>query len=303
LKGKYQFGETIMILVTGGTGFVGRHLVKRLLDEGKKVRCLVRSGESAYVSGLGAEVVKGDVLDPDSLTGTMNGCNAVIHLVGVWRASMATYRALHIQGTFHVVAAAKAAGIKRFIYTSAMGVSLKIPTGFYLTKGESESILKKFSLNYTIFRPAVIIGPGDEFTTALVDMIKKAPVVPVLGDGQVRFQPLWVGDIVDCLAKSLDRPETVNQTYDIAGPDVLSYDQILDSIMDVLGAPKGKLHLPLGLVSPLIRLAEVCVPNLPISYDELQIMHKDNVCDTARVVKDFALKQTGLREALSNYLP
>jgi len=292
-----------MVFVTGGTGFVGHHLVKRLREEGREVRCLVRSGEAAYLSGLGAEVVKGDVTDPASLSGAMDGCQAVIHLVGVWRASKSVYQQLHIQGTSNVVEAAKAAGIKRFIYVSAMGVSLEMPTGFYQSKGESEGAVKEAGLDYTIFRPAVIIGPGDEFTTALVDMIKQSPLVPVLGDGTVRFMPLWVGDLVECLVGALDGPTVSNQTYDIAGPDVLSYDQILDTIMEVLGASKSKIHLPLGLVSPLVCLAETFISGLPISYDELKIMDKDNICDVSKVVSDFELKQTAFREALKHYLP
>jgi NADH dehydrogenase len=296
-------GEKAMLLVTGGTGFVGHNLVKRLREEGRGVRCLVRSGESAYLSELGAEVVRGDVLDPASLSGVMNDCRVVIHLVGVWRASRDIHRRLHIQGTANVVEAAKAAGVRRFIYISAMGVSLGIPTTFYQTKGESEGAVKRAGLEYIIFRPAVIIGPGDEFTTALVDMIKKSPVVPVLGDGRVRFQPLWVGDMVDCLAKAVDPAGIINRTYDIAGPDILSYDQLLDTVMQVLGVSKPKVHLPLGLISPLIRLAGMCIPNLPISYDELKIMRRDNVADVSEAVRDFDLKQTGFRQALSRYLP
>lgn len=291
-----------MIFITGGTGFVGRNLIKRLTDEGKKVRCLVRSGESDYLSGLGVEVVKGDVLNSADLA-TMQGCDTVIHLVGIWRAKMAVYKRLHLQGTSNVVEAAKNAKIKRFIYLSAMGVSLKLPTGFYITKGESEEIVKNSGLEYTIFRPAVIIGPGDEFTTALIDMIKKSPLAPVLGDGKVRLQPLWVGDIVDCLVKCLDLPQAINRTYDIAGCDVLTYDQILDAIMDVLSVSKKKIHLPLDLISPVIRLAGMVIPNLPISYDELKIMRTDNVCDVSKLVSDFGLKQTGFRKALDYYLP
>ncbi len=292
-----------MILVTGGTGFVGRNLIKRLRDEGREVRCMDRSGNSAHIAALGAEIIRGDVLDSGSVAKAAEDCEAVIHLVGIWRASMSTYKAVHVQGTSNVVQAARQAGIKRFIHISAMGVSLEIPTGFYLTKGEAEPIVKDAGLDYTIFRPAVIIGKGDEFTTALVDMIKSAPMVPVLGSGLVKLQPLWVGDLVDCLAKSLDRPKTVNQTYDVAGPDALNYNEILDIIMQALGISKPKVHLPLSLVSPMIRFGEMFIPNLPITYDQLKIMSKDNVRDVTRTVRDFNLKQTGFRDAVSRYLP
>ncbi|MBI5789041.1 MAG: complex I NDUFA9 subunit family protein [Candidatus Schekmanbacteria bacterium] len=291
-----------MILIIGGTGFVGKHLVERLRDTGKKIRCLVRSDKADYLSASGIETVKGDILDPASLDKAMIGCDAVIHLAGIWRADMKTYKAVHIQGTANAVNAARKAGVKRFIYISAMGVSLGIRTGFYLTKGESENAVKKSGLDYTIFRPAVIIGKGDEFTTALVAMIKQAPVIPVIGSGQVKLQPLWVNDLVDCLIKALDRPQTIGQTYDIAGPDVLTYNQILDELMQVLELPRRKVFLPMFMVSPAICMAEIFIRNLPITHDQLKIMSVDNVRDISKTVKDFDLKQTGFKTGIKNYL-
>ncbi len=291
-----------MIFITGGTGFVGRRLVGRLRAENKDVRVLVHRAKLDYLINLGAEVVKGDILDSAGLDDAMSGCDTVIHMVGVWRANMKTYRRLHIEGAKNVLKAAKAAGIKRFIYISAMGVSLNIATGFYLTKAESEVAVKDANVDYTIFRPAVIIGAGDMFTTALVDVIKSSPIVPVLGDGKVLLQPLWVDDLVECIYKSLSLPKTIGQTYDIAGAKARPYDDILDILMDVLGVSKSKIHMPLGLLSPVIGMAECIIPNLPISSDELKIMRKDNVCDMSKVKRDFGLKPTGFREAVSKYL-
>lgn len=291
-----------MIFVTGAAGFVGKHLVARLVAEGKKVRCMVQA-PSDILSKMGVELVQGDVMDPVSLARGMSGCDSVIHLVGVWRASPAKYKSLHVQGTSNVAQAAKASGIRRFIYVSAMGVSLGIKIGFYETKAESESSVTEADFDYTIFRPAVIIGPGDEFTTALLDMIRKSPgAVPVLGDGKVRLQPLFVEDLVDCLAKSLDRTQVVKQIYDIAGPDVMTYDEILDALLDAMGVSRIKLHLPLWLVAPCVSFASIFVPNMPITPDEIKILNIDNVRDVSRLVRDFDLKQTRFKAALSQYV-
>lgn len=293
-----------MIFITGGDGFVGRNLVQRLVEKGEKTRCLVREGKSTFLTDLGAEVAKGDILEPSALAEGMAGCRAVIHLAGVWRAKPSTYRRTHVEGTANTVKAAENAGIKRFVYTSAMGVSLGIPTGFYKTKGESEESLKNSNLDFIIFRPAVIYGKGDEFTTAVIDLIKKTPIfAPVLGNGKTKFQPLFVGDLVECLVKAVDNNDVVGKTYDISGPDVLPYDEMLDHIMEVLGTSRTKIHMPLGFLGPLVSVAQCIIPNLPISTDELKIMTKDNIMDVSKAVRDFQLKQTSFKDGLKTYLP
>ncbi|HEX5815530.1 MAG TPA: NAD-dependent epimerase/dehydratase family protein [Methylomirabilota bacterium] len=184
------------VFITGGTGFVGRAVIQALRAEGYAVRCLVRRGSEPDLRGFGAiERVEGDVMARQTLDDGLAGCDAVVHLVGIIRERPAigsTFERVHVQGTQNVLGAAAAAGVRRYLHMSALGARAGARSRYHRTKWAAEEAVRSSPLPWTIFRPSIVYGPGDEFVTMLRGMIEGLPVVPVIGSGRQRLQPVPV---------------------------------------------------------------------------------------------------------------
>jgi NADH dehydrogenase len=295
------------VFVTGGTGFVGKAVIRALQAHGLLVRCLVRPGSEADLKGFEAiDRVPGDVLIPKGIAESMQGCRAVIHLVGIireHRASGVVFERLHSQATANVVTAAQEAGVHRYLQMSALGVRRDARSRYHQTKWEAEECVRGSGLDWTIFRPSVIYGRGDGSITMLAGMVRRLPVVPVLGDGRYRLQPVAVEQVAEGFARALERPATAGQTYEIGGPQSYAFTEILDQIGQVLGKPRvRKLHHPMALTRPLVRLFEA-LPFFPITSDQLLMLEENTVCDPTPFYRDFALEPIpfpdGLRRMFS----
>jgi NADH dehydrogenase len=295
------------VFVTGGTGFVGKAVIHALQAHGALVRCLVRPGSEADLKGFEAiDRVPGDVLISQGLAESMQGCSAVIHLVGIireHRASGVVFERLHSEATANIVAAAKAAGVHRYLQMSALGVRRDARSRYHQTKWEAEERVRGSGLDWTIFRPSVIYGQGDGSVSVLARLVRRLPVVPVLGDGRYRLQPVAVEQVAQGFAGALERPATVRRIYEVGGPHSYAFDEILDLIAQALGKPRvRKLHHPMGLMRPLVRLLEA-LPFFPITSDQLIMLEENNVCDPTPFYRDFALEPIafpdGLRRMLS----
>ncbi len=294
------------VFVTGGTGFVGRHVVAALLEAGHRVDVLVRPG-SPRAGGLpeGAEVVEGDLLD-GGLAELLPPVDAIVHLVGIIRESPrrgVTYERFHVEATRNVVEAARARGVRRLVHMSAQGAAADGPTGYFRSKARAEEIVAGSGLDFTIFRPAVIFGAGDSFVGMLGGQVRGLPVVPVIGDGGYRLQPVSVADVARGFVEALDRPETVGETYCVSGPETFSYDELLDAVARGLGKERArKAHLPLGLMRPVIRALEK-LPFFPITTDQLTMLLASNRCEPEPFFEAFGFEPTrfseGLRERLA----
>lgn len=272
------------VLLVGGTGYVGDAMRPRLRDAGYAVRLLVRDGaSSARYEREGFTIALGDVADVDALARAMQGVDAVINLVAIIKErGEATFERVNYQGSVNVVDAARRAGARRLIQMSALGAGNLPSYPYHYTKWRAENEVKDSGLDWTIFRPSIIFGPGEQyqFITALADVVKKAPIIPVVGDGRSRFQPIHHADVAGCFIRALDDPATIGQTYEIAGPEVVTYEQILDECARALGKHKRKVHVPVALMLPNVAILEALpFVDAPVTREQLKMLKLDNTTE------------------------
>jgi NADH dehydrogenase len=269
------------IFITGGAGFVGSAIRRSLA--GRPLRLLVREkSDASDLADEMTEVVEGDVTRPETLTGTMDGCGAVIHLVAIIsEAGGATFDGVIHHGTRHVLAVAEAAGVKRLLHMSALGTRDDPHFGYFQAKWQAEQAVQASPIPWTIFRPSVIFGPGDEFISTLANLVKRAPVIPVVGDGSSKFQPIAVDDVADAFARALDDSATAGKTLDLGGGKIYSYEQMLDVIARELGKQKPKVHIPASLMMPVVKLSSPLPKMLrpPVTEEQLKMLAIDNCTD------------------------
>lgn len=265
--------------ITGGVGFVGSAIQKEL--NGHALRLLVRQGAVGQRNPAATYVV-GDVTDAASLVGTMDGCATVIHLVAIIEEDgEETFDRVIRQGTENVIAEAQRAGIEHFILMSAMGVRNDPRYAYFIAKYRAEEAVKASGIPWTIFRPSIIFGPGDGFINQLADLVRSAPVVPIVGDGQSLFQPVSVNEVARSFAWAVDHPESIGQTYELGGPDILTYDEIIGLIQKQLGTSKRTVHLPARLMGGVVSATAPLPSRLrpPVTIDQLKMLEIDNCTD------------------------
>jgi uncharacterized protein YbjT (DUF2867 family) len=257
-----------MILVTGGTGFVGRALIRQLVRTGQQVRTLIRPSKRtpSLPRGVEVEVAVTSLADERGLRAALRGVDVVYHLAGAeHEGPRGSILETDARGTANLVRAAAQARIQRFFYVSHLGAGRSSYYPLLTMKGVAEEHIRKSGVPFTIFRSAILYGPEDHFTTSLARLGALFPVMFLPGQGDVLIQPLWVEDLVTCLLWSLDNPETVNQTYEVGGAEYFPFRQTLEIILAVI--QKTPLLIPIGL--PYLRSLTVAmqslVPNFPLS--------------------------------------
>lgn len=290
------------IFISGGTGFVGKHLCRELLARGHSLKILVHRRVGAPEQNV--VQVEGDVTSPESVLSAMAGCDAAINLVGIIREFPdrgITFQRLHVQATATVVDMAVKAGIGRYLHMSALGVRTEASSGYHRSKYAAEEHVRRSPLNSTIFRPSVIFGPEDAFINQLASLVRLLPAVPVIGNGRYRLQPIHVDDVARCFAMALENPETVGQTYALCGPDRVSYNELLDLVGAALGK-KGvrKIHAPLGLMQFFVPLLQN-IPSFPLTVDQLTMLLEESICDGIWQ-HSFPFTPTPLKEGMCSYL-
>ena len=295
-----------MILVTGATGFVGSHLVGALAKAGHKVRALVRGGGSAGTRNIameGVEIAYGDVGDLNSLNAAAEGCDCVIHLVGIIQPGPGyTFESIHVEGTRNVIDAAAAAGsVRHFIYQSALGTRKGAQSGYHRTKYLAEEMTKASGLNYTITRPSIIYGEGDGFTKRLRDVIKLMPVVPIIGPGKGRLQPIFIDDLVEVFLRIAGKAAYFGRTLELGGPEKLTFDEIVAQLKTALGSNKPTVHFPIPLVRPVVKFMEALLPRPPVTEDQLVMLQEDNICSMNDLM-DLGIRPVKFAEGLSYFL-
>lgn len=299
------------VLVTGGTGFVGTHLVNRLLHRGHAVAVLARdSRKTRNRYNRPVETVPGDVLDPSTLVPATAGRDAVVHLVGIIseRGSQ-TFDRMHREAAENVVAAASAAGVSRYLHMSAMGSSEDSPSEYGRTKAAGEKAVRASTLSWTIFRPSVVFGQGDGFVSLLAALVAGNPgFVPVIGPGTTRFQPVAVEDVARVFADALEKPETSRRSFEVGGPETLRLDDIYREIAAAVGKPRKPLvHFPVWYGRILARAFETLarsgvLRNPPLTRDQLRSLERDNAADLSDTVAMFGGEWKRFRPGIRAYL-
>ena len=293
-----------MILVTGGTGFVGSHLIRRLRTADLPVRALVRTPDKAQaLRDLGVDVVKGDISDKASLETAAAGVERVVHLVGIIQeAPGATFQGVHVEGTRNLLEAAQRAGVRHFFYQSALGARPGAKSSYHKTKWSAEELVRAGTIPFTILRPSLIYGPGDQFTIRLSDMIRLSPVLPVIGSGASKVQPLFIDDVVTCIVKAVSGDAFLNEMYEIGGPEQLTYEEIAVALAEAMNVKRPTLHLPLFFVKSVARAFETILPKPPVTTDQLIMLQEDNVCSMRDIRDAFGIQPLAFREGLRKFI-
>jgi uncharacterized protein YbjT (DUF2867 family) len=290
------------VLVTGGTGFVGPKIVHALRAEERPVRALVRNpaGKAARtLETWGCELVRGDMTDAESLNRAVQGCDTVVHLVALTPGSRGGFEEVMAQGTRDLVSAARAARVERFVFMSALGVHerSKDASRYYRAKWEMERAVEGSGFEYTIFRPSFIFGRDGGILQALLRVFRFSPLIPI--PGSRRLQPIWVGDVAAYFANALSTPGSVGRTFEIAGPDVVTWDELYDRVGRITGKRRARLHLPLALVRGTAALSEKLPAGPPLSREAVTMLeYEDNVADIAPAVETFGIEPITLDEQI-----
>ena len=294
-----------MILVTGGTGFVGAEVLRRASRRGWRVRGLARHPERA--EGLGrlphVELFRGDVSEPDELDEAMEDATAIVHLVGIVAPTKSqSFEDVHVRGTENVLAAAARAGIRRYVHMSALGVERgRDATGYFRTKWAAEEAVRGAGLAHTIFRPSLIFGRDGELTRRLTRLLRWSPVVPLPGGGRQRFQPVWVGDVAECFLQAARAESTPRERYEVGGPEVLTLAEMVRALARAMNARRRVIvPVPMPLARAGAAVLEAVWPGAPpVSREQLTMLELGSEADpelVAALRSDFEIEHARLEE-------
>ena len=300
-----------MILVTGADGFVGSHIIERLVKDGETPRALVRNRDRARTrlsreAQSGAQLVQGDTTQPDSLPAALAGVDTVIHAAFITanrkQAPGVDYYQTNVTGTKNLVTAAKSAGVQRISVMGGLGTKPDKPGSYMQGRYEADQAVKNSGLAWSILGPSIQFGSHSAFFDGLADLIRSAPVVPMVGDGKRKFQPIWVEDVTTCILKMVREPQRYDGRFiEIGGPEVYTYAQILDMLMQTLGKHKIKVPGPTPLVAVGAALMELALPNPPITRAAVGLFDFDNVSAIDSVQHNFGFTPLSLRTYLAEH--
>jgi len=298
-----------MIVVTGGTGFVGAATVRELARRGKPVAVLSRDAAkvAARVPGLAVEARQGDVRDADSLREAFRGIDTVINCVQFPNSPIEnkrkgwTFEQIDERGTLRQVLAAKEAGVRRFVYVSGAGAGPDAAKHWFVHKWRAEEGVRASGIPHVIIRPTWVYGPDDVSLNRFLDFARRLPFVPTFGSGRQAMQPLFVDDLGRILADAVDREEATNQTFEAGGPERVSMDEVIRTALEVAGRKRPILHQPVA-IGKLIATFLQLLPGPPLTRDAIDFITHEAVADNTALERVFAPKLTPLREGLATYI-
>lgn len=268
------------IVVTGGSGFVGRTLCAHLMDRGDAARVIVPTRRRSRAQALAVlprvDVVEADVHDPAAMTGVLAGADALVQLVAILNGNAAAFERVHVALPRALARACAAAGVRRVVHVSALGVAADAPSRYLRSKAAGEAVWRDSGLEVTIVRPSVIFGAGDRFTNVFAALLRALPVLP-LASARARFQPVWVGDVAGAIAAALTRPDLAGRAIECAGPEVLTLRQIVERVGAMAGCARPVLALPEPIAAVQAALMALLPGEPVLTRDNLRSMRVPNV--------------------------
>jgi nucleoside-diphosphate-sugar epimerase len=294
------------VLVTGGSGVVGQSAVSMLLQRGFGVRLLARgAAEDVKAWASGVEAWPGDLRSKASLAGSADGCDVVLHLVGIVdeKPPELTFDSVNVEGTRHVIAEATRAGVKRFVFVSSLGVD-RGESPYHRSKAAAEEIVKRFAGEWVIVRPGAVYGPGDEHLSVMLRMVRTLPVVPSIGDGNQRFQPIWHEDLARALAAAVDHPSVASRVLEVGGAEVITQRALIDRMQALTERKVPTVPVPEFLANLGLRAMNAAGIGAPIAESQLDMLREENIIPEGRqnALVELGVTPTPLAEGLRRFV-
>lgn len=299
----------MLVLVTGGAGFVGNNIISKLVDKGYEVRAVVRNPEKAHKRlghfGDKIEIAQGDVTKRDDWAVLMKGVDAVVHTVAIsMEKGGQTYDDVNYQGTINVVDAAVDAGVGRFINISQNGADASLPYRFLASKGKAQDyVAMQDNLNWTAIRPSAIFGPQDEFFNTFARLVKLTPIIfPLIGGGKAEFQPVSIFDVAEATVRSIEDDSTIGKELVVGGPEVLTLGEIEKRVVKALNTSRIFVPAPVALLRPAVFVMENTLPGSPVSSSLLDLLAVPNTVPNNALVEEFGMDPIPFKGQHIDYL-
>jgi uncharacterized protein YbjT (DUF2867 family) len=294
--------------VLGGSGFIGRYIVQRLAARGDVIPVGCRHAEEAkFLKPLGdvgqIATLNLTIGDEQILPAFLAGNDALVNCVGILRESGSqTFDRVHHTGPARLARLAREAGIERFVHISAIGADPRSSSAYARTKAAGEAAVRDAFPTVTILRPSVVFGAEDQFFNRFAAMATISPVLPLIGGGHTRFQPVYVGDVADAVVKCLDDPATAGRTYELGGPKVYTFRELIELVLGEIRRKRSLVDLPFGLAAIQARLMSI-LPNPPLTPDQVELLKRDNVVSSgALTLAALGIAPTSVEGVLPSYL-
>lgn len=297
-----------VVTIFGGSGFIGRHIVQRLAKRGWRLRIAVRHPSRAlFLKPLGdvgqIAPVRCDIAEEASIATAISGANYVINLVGILAEGRSQrFTTLHEEGPGRIARLAKQEGVTRLVQMSSLGASAESPSVYASTKAKGEAAVRAAFPEASILRPSVVFGPEDNFFNMFAEMTRTSPFLPLIGGGETRFQPVYVGDVADAVVLCIDQPQTWGKTYELGGPRVYTFRELMALLLQEIGRKRSLLTIPWGVANLQARVFE-CLPKPLLTRDQIKQLKQDNVVHPdALTFADLGIQPSAVEGIIPTYL-
>ncbi|WP_119301637.1 complex I NDUFA9 subunit family protein [Dongia deserti] len=294
--------------VFGGSGFIGRYVVRNLAQAGWLVRAAVRRPDEALflkTSGAIGQItpVAANVRDRGSVARAVGGADAVINLVGILHeAGRQKFHSVQAEGPRLIAEEAAKAGARLLVHISAIGADPNSDSAYARTKAEGEAAVRQAFPSATILRPSIVFGPEDGFFNRFARMAMLSPALPLVGGGKTRFQPVYVGDVAEAVMKVLENPDAVGKTYELAGPKIYTFAELMRLMLREIGRSRLLMTLPFPIAS-MMGAAMQCLPNPQLTVDQVRLLKRDNVPSAGSAgLTDLGIAPTAVEAIIPTYL-